>query len=605
MGATFLGDRRKLFLIAAILIIVAALLVPTLANGASSIDARDYGVAADNTTDDTAALLRACQAGAQQGVPVQLPSGRIRLGSTLTIPAGVTLLGRGGKGDARTDASFDGTWLRGAIRFNSNVTVKDMKIGDKVARLVAEPAKYDGVRNVRFENVRFRGGGGGWNGAIFAVNGGNIAGLYIDGCEFERNMGSWTSNGGAGAVFLACDTGYGNVLRDIWITNSHFGVSNGVAKGQPTFNLVFWQSEEGGTGWWGDVHIIDNVFETTDEFNLDFDGLWARDNGHNDVEIRGNLIKGAGIVRPDGSRPSWGYAICTEPTREGTVIEGNTIYKGFLSAFKTTKNTTDTVFRNNVIDLTIPNGVVPYYPDYYRTINLFDGARNRVAGNTIYVPASVRASSQVIYRAESTSTVSSNAVKTKSGTEPAPAPAVTPTPVTTLTVRPAPTPTPTATLTVRPAPTSTPRVSPTPTPVPTSGEWGTLLSWREPAWASSALWSHSAAKANDGDVGTRWMARTTAYPQSWTVDLGGVARVSRVKVVWSSGRTRRTYAYKVRTSLDGRRFATALDRSGNRTAGPTADPLTVRARYVRIIALGVAPEGRAASIAEVKVFGRR
>ena len=123
--------------------------------------------------------------------------------------------------------------------------------------------------------------------------------------------------------------------------------------------------------------------------------------------------QGRGKIRADGSTPSWGYTICTEPTREGTVIENNRLYRGFYNVFKTTKDTTDTIFRNNVIDLTVANGVQPYYDAFYRTVNLYDGARNRVTGNTIYVPAGAAASSEIIYKAEPTSIVSDNKIVRK------------------------------------------------------------------------------------------------------------------------------------------------------------------------------------------------
>ena len=305
----------------------------------------------------------------------------------MTLPAGVKLRGAGGHMSASTTARFKGTWLRGAVRFSSNVSVRDMKIGDRLSGPSVAPAGRS-TSNVRFTRVRFRGGG--YGGAIFAITARSINRLYLNRCRFERNLGQWSSNGGAGALWFAADTSMGTVIRNVSITRSAFGVTNGRAKGQPTFNIVFWQSEESGSGWWGDITIANNTFETTDEFNLDFDGLRLRDNGHNNVIIRGNLIKGGGKIRADGSKPSWGYTICTEPTRRGTIIENNKLYTGFYNVFKTTKNTTDTVFRNNTIDLTVANGVRPYYSGSYRTINLYEGARNRVTGNLIRVPAGRR-----------------------------------------------------------------------------------------------------------------------------------------------------------------------------------------------------------------------
>jgi hypothetical protein len=396
-------------------IIALAGLLPATAQAATSVNARAYGMVGDNVTDNSRALLRACRAGRARHLPVMIPAGRYRLASTVAIPAGVTLQGAGGVSDVRTDGSFKGTWLRGHIRFESNSTFKNMKIGDIGPGATVTMNGYR-ASNVRFTNVRFRGGDPDSSSppALFVVNCPySLRGLYITKCQFERNFGRWSSNGSAGGFNVAADTADGDVIENIWVRGCHFGVSNGVRKGQPTFNIVFWQSEEGGSGYWSDVHIIDNVFETTDEFNLDFDGLMARDNGKNVVIIRGNLIKGGGKVHADGSEPWWGYTICTEPTRNGTIIEHNVLWRGCFNTFKTTKGTTDTIFRDNVIDMRVDNGVSLIYPDFERTINLYDGARNRVTGNTIYLPAGSSVSSEVIYKAEPTSVVSGNTIKKK------------------------------------------------------------------------------------------------------------------------------------------------------------------------------------------------
>jgi hypothetical protein len=402
--------------LALLFLITLAGLLPACTAQARPLDARKYGMVGNNTKDNSAALLRACMAGVRTGRPVVIPKGRYYLASPVVLPAGVKLRGSGGYEQTSTSAAFKGTWLRGAVRFNSNVSVSDMKIGDRLSDFTVAPAGTTGSRtsNVRFTRVRFRGGGGGgYGGAIFAVDARSVDGLSLHDCRFECNLGEWNANAASGALAFAVDTSIGNVIRNVSITNSVFGVTNGVRNGQPTFNIVFWQSEESGSGWWGDITIANNTFETTDEMNLDFDGLLLRDNGHNDVVIRGNLIKGGGKARPDGSSPPWGYTICTEPTREGTIIEGNRLYQGYFNVFKTTKETTDTIFRNNVIDLTVANGVTPYYEDFYRTVNLFEGARNQVTGNTIVVPKGAAVDSEVIYSAEPTSTVSGNEVVRK------------------------------------------------------------------------------------------------------------------------------------------------------------------------------------------------
>ena len=80
------------------------------------------------------------QGGVSKGLPLVIPKGRFRLASTVTLPAGVRLRGAGGDRDASTTSDFVGTWLRGAVRFNSNVSVSDMKIGDKLSQRTVSPA---------------------------------------------------------------------------------------------------------------------------------------------------------------------------------------------------------------------------------------------------------------------------------------------------------------------------------------------------------------------------------------------------------------------------------------------------------------------------------
>jgi hypothetical protein len=131
-----------------------------------------------------------------------------------------------------------------------------------------------------------------------------------------------------------------------------------------------------------------------------------------------------------------------------------------------------------------------------------------------------------------------------------------------------------------------------------------LLSRHRKAWAWSSLRGHPARLANDGSLATRWIAHDTTYPKRWTVDLGHLADVSRVKIVWPG--TRRSYAYRIKVSIDGERYSTVLDRGQNTIVGRTSDAVSARARFVRIRVIGVSPAGgRAASITEVEVWGRR
>lgn len=399
----------KRFLIPA-LVVAALLALPAIGTprrAAEPVNVTAYGAVPDDGRDDTAAIASACKAAVAAARPVYAPAGIYNLASTLVLPRGTSLSGAGGYLSAKTSAPFPGTWLKGAIRYNSDVTVSDLKVGDRLGGATVAPASSYSS-NVRFTRVRFRGGG--YGGGIVGCDTRTLDGFYVDDCRVERNLGVWSSSGGAGGFWFAADTSSGRYIRNVYITNSVFGVSNGVASGQPTYNIVFWQSEETGSGYWGGIHIVGNTFETTGEFSLDFDGLKLRDAGHNDVEIRGNLIKGGGLIRADGSHPSWAYTICVEPTRKGTVISGNTLYRAHYNVFKTTKNTTDTVFRDNIIDLRVANGVAFHYTNYYRTINLYSGARNQILNNTIYLPATPPRSSQVIYNIESGTVISGNRI---------------------------------------------------------------------------------------------------------------------------------------------------------------------------------------------------
>ena len=330
---------------------------------------------------------------ATSGQTVVCPAGTFT--GDVRVPSGVTVIGQG----------MDRTRIVGSLTWGSGTTVRDLSVGGQ--GYSHEPASYS-TSNTRFERVRFYGGGDG--GGVIGWNNRAVTGITFQSCEFARNFGTWASNGGAGLLWFAVDTGQGTVIRDVNILDCHFGVSNGVATGSPTYGIVFWQSDEAGDGYWGDVLIEGNTFEVTAEFTLDFDGLMTREY-HNDVVIRDNLIKGCGLPH-DGGNAAWPYSICVEPTRQGTVIENNVIGKGRVSGVKLTKGTTNTVVRNNTFDYRTTNGVTLYYTDFFRTISIFsDCTSNTVTGNTILLPSSPTASAQVIANEGGiTNTVSGNAV---------------------------------------------------------------------------------------------------------------------------------------------------------------------------------------------------
>jgi hypothetical protein len=330
---------------------------------------------------------------ATSGQTVICPEGTFT--GDVRVPSGVTVIGQG----------MEQTRIIGSLAWGSNTTVRDLSVGGRGDS--HKPASYS-TSNTRFERVRFYGGGDG--GGVIGWNNRAVTGITFQSCEFARNFGTWASNGGAGLLWFAVDTGQGTVIRDVNIIGCHFGVSNGVATGSPTYGIVFWQSDEAGDGYWGDVLIEGNTFEVTAEFTLDFDGLMTREY-HNDVVIRDNLIKGCGLPH-DGGNAAWPYSICVEPSRQGTVIENNVIGKGRVSGVKLTKGTTHTVVRNNTFDYRTNNGVTLYYADFFRTISIFEECTsNTVTGNTVLLPSSPTASARVIANeGGSTNTVSGNSV---------------------------------------------------------------------------------------------------------------------------------------------------------------------------------------------------
>jgi hypothetical protein len=128
-----------------------------------------------------------------------------------------------------------------------------------------------------------------------------------------------------------------------------------------------------------------------------------------------------------------------------------------------------------------------------------------------------------------------------------------------------------------------------------------ILSLGRDSSASSEEAGAAAGNANDGSLATRWAAGSGAFPQTWTIDLGSPAKLSKVRVDWYGGD--RAYRYRLEVSSDGVTFATAIDRSRNKTTGATTDSLSAQARYVRVRVLGVSASGAWASADEITVLG--
>jgi glucose/arabinose dehydrogenase len=138
-------------------------------------------------------------------------------------------------------------------------------------------------------------------------------------------------------------------------------------------------------------------------------------------------------------------------------------------------------------------------------------------------------------------------------------------------------PTPTATPTSRATPTSTTRPTARPTPTSTTPPRSNLALNR-PATASSVeAAGFEAAKAVDGNTGTRWSS-AASDPQWIRVDLGSSVAIGRVVLRWEAAYGR---SYQVQVSNDGSTWTNVF----TTTAGDGGvDDLTVSGsgRYVRM-----------------------
>lgn len=109
----------------------------------------------------------------------------------------------------------------------------------------------------------------------------------------------------------------------------------------------------------------------------------------------------------------------------------------------------------------------------------------------------------------------------------------------------------------------------------------------------------------DGDVASRWSV--SGFPQSATIDLGGVITINQMEVVCFSDRA---YQYIIAGSLsENGTYTTIVDRSGNTTPGAATAPIIdviadIDARYVKLTVSGADQyTGDWVSLTELRVFG--
>lgn len=131
------------------------------------------------------------------------------------------------------------------------------------------------------------------------------------------------------------------------------------------------------------------------------------------------------------------------------------------------------------------------------------------------------------------------------------------------------------------------------------------LSGMKTVKASGAEEYNNPQNAADCNSQTRWAAASSSMPQWIELDLEQEYFLTGLGVEWfNPDNFKRSYQYKVETSLDGKTYREVIDRSRNTREGLVDDPLFgVEARYIKIQVIGSSAANTNASIWEVVVHG--
>jgi len=304
------------------------------------LDVTAFGAKGDGATDDKQAILAAF-AKAHRGDTVYFPAGTYRFGAPdtwLTVASGVDVRGEG----------MRSTWLVASLRFNSDSSVSDLKIGQRDAGTPAVSNQPDSTAT-SFTRVRFRGGGATYAPVILlgGCRGSHKSCSFIrfESCEVERNLGAETDPPSKNlnditilSSYLAGET----VVHDITFDHCRIGVSYGKGGwdiGAPRMAFEVWPDFHNGSGGrlttsqtgqkpWYNVTVANCVVEATDWSVLDFSDQVTCDNqgrfAHSatGVVVRNNVLNGA------GHRWAKGMGCITFEGPVDSVCRNNTIYQG-------------------------------------------------------------------------------------------------------------------------------------------------------------------------------------------------------------------------------------------------------------------------------------
>ena len=122
-------------------------------------------------------------------------------------------------------------------------------------------------------------------------------------------------------------------------------------------------------------------------------------------------------------------------------------------------------------------------------------------------------------------------------------------------------------------------------------------------WATSHETGNIPKNTVDGDYTSRWVAVDNSYPQSITIDMGGLYCLNEYTIDWFT-KNNRHYAYTIEISEDGENFVLAADYRDNKATGTIKGELNeLAARYFRINVLSCSDAKGYAAILEIEIGG--
>ncbi|WP_411350139.1 discoidin domain-containing protein [Paenibacillus sp. WLX2291] len=103
--------------------------------------------------------------------------------------------------------------------------------------------------------------------------------------------------------------------------------------------------------------------------------------------------------------------------------------------------------------------------------------------------------------------------------------------------------------------------------------------------SSSAQSGYEAAKGNDGNTATRWIAKTNSSGEWWEVDLGNAYSVNSTQIMWAKNGI--VYPYKIEVSTDHSHWITIVDNTNqSNTDQIQTNYAYATARYVKVTITG-------------------